>query len=49
MVSSIEGLAGPKELNDTDSEVPHIMSPSKEDSVLETIVDNMLSSYNRSV
>lgn len=49
MISSSEGLEGPKHLNETVTEVPHIITPSKEDSVLETIEENMLSSYNRFV
>ena len=39
MDSSIEDLEVPKELNETDTEVPHTATPSKEDLVLDEITD----------
>lgn len=36
---SIEDLRALKELNETDNEVPHIVSPTNEDSVLNESID----------
>ena len=50
MDSSIENFGVPKELNETDKEVPHTATPLKENSVLDEITDKKRSaSYKCSV